>query len=497
MKTLQLLVSVALCVASVARGEIVILDGPVAPGDPIKSDGSKPAIGIAAPKDSDHSAESNKSPAKKPESIRFTNRDQLQGTLDSVSTEGIVWQSPEAKAAITFGTTNVDEIRLGSSGAPKDAAEQFSVMLNNGDEIHGKIIELNTKEIELETWFAGRLTIPRGMVAKIVPLKPNSEAIYEGPTGTEGWKISNRNDQPGWKYRDNVFTSTTQATLGREVKFPSAFSFDFNLAWRGYLQLSLTLFSDSPENSGSSGYMLQMNNNYIYLQRMMRNRGSNNLGQQEIPNLMSRSKANVSLKINREAKTIALFIDGEMIRQWTDTGEFQGDGKAFVFYTQGQSQMRISNIRISDWDGKIEQPGNETDKTEEDTARLANNDKVSGAIESISEGKLTLNSSYATLSIPLGRVQRIDLKHDKAQEFKPGPNDVRLVFADRGQLILNLEKFEGGEFVGSSPAFGKAKFKKEAFSRVIFNPGAKRGEEQDDELEDGSVGGNATEGLSE
>lgn len=477
---------------SLAHAEIVILDGPVAtPGKP-KEAPSKPAIGVPQPKEREPNKEAAK-PKKKLDTIRFLNRDQLQGTLNSIGAEGIIWQSPEALGPITFAKTNVDEIRLDGGSPPKDQADQFSVVLNSSDELFGKITELTTSDLTLDTWYGGRLKIPRELVAKLVPLQSTGDAIFEGPTGVEGWKISNRNDQPGWKFRGDAFISSTSATLGREIVYPKMFTFDFTMSWKGYLQMIVTLFSESTENSSSGGYMLQMNNNYVYLQKMVRNRGSNNLGQQEIPNLMSRSKADVSLKVNQEAKTVTLFINGEMIRQWTDAGDFQGNGKAFVFYSQGQSQMKISKIRVAEWDGKLEQATGGPEKSDQDTVRLANNDKVSGTVKSIAGGVLKLTSPYADLEIPLNRIRQLDLKHAKATEAKPGPSDVRLIFSDGGKLVLTLDKFEAGSFQGSSPAFGKAAFKKEAFSKIMFSPALER--EGDEEDDDSLQGGEEMEGV--
>ena len=101
--------------------------------------------------------------------------------------------------------------------------------------------------------------------------------------------------------------------------------------------------------------------------------------------------------------------------------------------------------------------------------RLANNDKVSGALESIRANQLSFVTPFAKFEVPLQRVGRIDLAGEGSRRATNAPGDVRVEFAGRGRVTFELERWEDRQAVGTSPNFGRLKFDPAAFSIIHFN----------------------------
>jgi hypothetical protein len=151
-----------------------------------------------------------------------------------------------------------------------------------------------------------------------------------------------------------------------------------------------------------------------------------------------------------------------------------------VFYSQGQGLMKISNIRITPWDGKFEDKNAPGEKSKEDMVRLENNDKVSGKLEGIKDGNMQFSSSFAKLEIPVKRVEQIEFASTGTEPPKRAASDVRAFFAGRGQITFALEKWDDKGVSAKSPSFGAATFSPQAFERVQFNLDQQPAKEGDD-----------------
>jgi hypothetical protein len=195
--------------------------------------------------------------------------------------------------------------------------------------------------------------------------------------------------------------------------------------------------------------------------------------------------------VNKEQRAIALLVDGHLAQQWRDPAEFAGKGTGVVFYPQGGGMVRISNIRITEWDGRIEEGGGTATKTKEDTIKLANNDKVSGTLQTIQDKKIAFATSYATLDIPMERVQEIELAGAKSEIIKPSVGDLRLYFADRGSVTVRLDRWDRTQVTGTTSSCGKVKFSPAAFQLIQFNP------DKEKNLDSGGSSGEGDEGGDE
>lgn len=432
-------------------------------------------------------------PAAPKDTLEFLSGDQLHGSFLSLDGKsGVRWQHSSIKQVLTVNPEGVYKVRLPQSRANRADRPNCSVRLANGDEVLGNLVSLDEKELVLDTWFAGKLSLPRPSLGSLMVGLGRFNILYEGPTSAEGWNLKGGPNvaggqvfigggivmpQPavqakqvnGWQYKDGAFYGVGSGSLGRNVKLPPASSIEFDLAWRGYPQMSLFFYTDNLEGYGGNAYVMQFSYRNIYLRRQSQNGRSSNLGTIELP-ATSVSKTRFAIRTDRENKIVALFMDDLLVKQWMDNAEFNEAGTGILFYLQGgQQAMKVSNLRITEWDGRLDDGPAALTNSKEDLVRLANKDKVSGTLKSIRDGKISFQTAFAPLEVPLDRVTQVDFAPDTIKTNQFSPRDVRLFFADRGRLTMQVERWDDQQVVGVSGNFGQAKFLPSAFSAVQFN----------------------------
>jgi hypothetical protein len=306
------------------------------------------------------------------------------------------------------------------------------------------------------------------MLHRITPQSDANASLYEGPTGLDGWTVSHMGGGRSWIFRNGAFIGTNYGTIGRDMKLPDMSDIEFDLVLRGNMQFNIGIYSDRADNFGNC-YMLQLSNGYTELQRYSRNGGTSDLGSTQFQNVMRRDKSHVELRTNKEKKSIWLLVDGKMVKEWTDPADFNGGGGNIIFSCQPGSYVKIFDIKVTKWDGKFDDSSNASDKNAEDTVQLANEDKVTGHLESIQDGKAKFASAYAELNIPLERVEQIDLSDAHADEAKAEPNDVRAYFPEGGSVTMQMMRWDAKGCAGTSPNFDKATFAPDAFAKILFN----------------------------
>ncbi|HSI87388.1 MAG TPA: hypothetical protein VK970_26605, partial [Candidatus Methylacidiphilales bacterium] len=450
-----------------------------------------------------------------PDLLYFLNGDKMRGKLLQADADKntMKWKTAQAQQDIMFNLPGLKEVVLGErTGLPSPplAEGSFIVSLKNGDEIPGTIISMDDKNLVLETPYAGTLTIDRKALAGLVPIRGSTNILYDGPKDMEGWETQ-QGQRNTWRYKDGAMISTRNGFTGKDFKLPDLSSIEFDLSWSGNFSLGLSIYTDELKGYGGNAYMLQIGNGYLYMNRMSRNGGQNQMGQAQVESMQRKNSARFRLCTNKEQKSIALFVDDALVKTWKDTGNFAGGGTGISFYNQGQGLIRLRRIRISKWDGRIaeEATTGKAAASADDSILLANQDKVTGKITAIKGGSATLESPYATLQVPLPRIDVITFaapeaipkkpeeekkdKEDKDDKKPAGnvpanqpevieqpeasgennpnapkpptapvveapkrvPGEVGIHLNGRGRLTLKLEKWDADKLIGTSASAGK------------------------------------------
>ena len=431
--------------------------------------------------------------------VRFQNGDILHGELVSIDPQKrIRWRNTNVSQIMEFTTGEVSKLKLGQiTPARAKTPHNCLVRLANNDELLGTLTSLDADRVVLQTWYAGSVTFPRKQVKSIRPTE-TGRYLYEGPTGLEGWTLSQTkdDDESAWRFSNGAFLGRRAGAIARDFKLPDKASIDVEVAWRDFLQLTLTIYTESlkvyqlgrgilggvfivpnaaipanpaPPQEGGGFYALQLNQNMAYLMTVRKNGEIGNSPMESIPGLDQKNSAQIGLRVNKEQKTISLLVDGVLVKTWQEPQEFAGRGTCMRFVQQGQAPVSLRNIRIGEWDGTLEPPPASITNAAQDFVQLKNQDTLTGVLQSIRDGKLSFVTSFGTLDIPLQRVVHIELATEKAAPPQRDPGGIRAYFSDRGRLTFQLDEWRDQQVSGSSPNFGKAQFDPAAFDWIEFN----------------------------
>ena len=357
--------------------------------------------------------------------------------------------------------------------------------MRNADVARGQLSSITEDAIVIDTWYAGLMSFKRSMVAN-VRIEGPSQFHYQGPTGPEGWIQSE--DPPAWRYHRSALISNNTGGIARANTLPNECSVSFDVEWRDSLNLKVLLFSNDPKaQSPQSGYEVAFQRSSIYLRsgtkrRYLGNAHSTDLSQDEMAHIELRSST-------KSGKTI-LFINKTPIEVFSDT-ELEGSvfGDCLHFVSNQSKPMRISNIKITPWDGKIDQqpvarmrnmidnePKKQTPatpktepKTDSNRMMLANGDSIIGEALAIKEGNITLKTELGDFNVPVERFSDLALKGLGSEESKKYNGDIRATFPDGSSLIFRLDAINDNTIDGFSQNFGTAKFNISSISRIDFN----------------------------
>jgi hypothetical protein len=359
--------------------------------------------------------------------------------------------------------------------------------LGNNDELEGSLVQLDKEKAVLQTWYAGEVTLRRQGLQALIPIPPEGATIFEGPAGVEGWTVGKvlpsaiaTGDAGQWKYKNGAFYATNAASIARDVNLPDTAIIEFDLAWKGLFQLAIALYTDylqpislankdsEPEFGGF--YSLQVNSFSANLLPVKKNDPLRYLGQVSVPAFNQKNAAHVELRVSKAKRLVALVIDGQLIKQWVDNEEFAGQGTGLRFVHQGQGKVKLSRLRVSQWDGQFDEKLSVMANSKQDLVKLRNGDKLSGHVDAIHDGKMTVSTGGTQLEIPMARVKQAELAGGKIEEPSSSPSLARAVFERGGAITFQLQKWEQGKVLARSPSFGELSFDASAFSRVEFHP---------------------------
>ena len=424
--------------------------------------------------------------AAAPHAVLFRNGDFLTGQLESITpTNGFRWRHADAAEAIEFQRTALAEVQLGAPAPPPVTSPLFCyVRLTNGDEIPGVLKALDEKELQLDTWFAGPLTLPRAKLAALRPAGPSPRAIFAGPDSLDGWTMGKGGGGAvagQWHFANGAFVATQPASIARDVKLPPSSSLEFDLTWQGSFALAVALYTDSlqpvrlaqtaDEPPFGGFYSLQLNSYSTQLLHVRHKEPMRQLGLAVIPTLQQTNRARIAIKTSREQKTISLFLNGVLTKQWAEPDGFGGEGTGIRLVHQGQGPIRLANLRVSEWDGRLDEAvAPLVPNVNNDVGRLLNRDSLAGRLLDFQDGKLRFQVGANPVEVPLDRVAQVDFATERTQPTPLQVGDVRVFFTGRGRLTVALESWTGQAVRARSANFGTANFTPAAFSRIVFQP---------------------------
>ena len=420
------------------------------------------------------------------DTLQLTNGDRLRGTLNVIDPKQQVrWTSPQVVGAIDFVPESVRAVQLGQRPTPSLPAEgQWRIWLTNGEFFEGQILRLTAEQLVLETWYAGVVEIPRSRIQRISSKLPFAKAKFEGPTSLEGWTIgsvSSVTNGGQWSYRDGAFYASRAASIARNVELPDSARMEWDLRWSDTLYIAVALYADqlqpidllNKEAAAPFGgfYSLQIYNvaGMVRLLAVTKTNTTPDLGQASVPSLVQTNAGHFEVLVSKPRQTIAILIDGKLVKEWKETNGFIGAGTGIRFVHQGQGTVKLSGFRVSDWDGQYEEMLLGTPESKEDRLKLLSGEEFTGQWRGLANGIVSFRAANGNpIDTPIERVKYLDFAGEKLDWNKAETINARGYLWNGSTIGLQLEDWRDDRVKASSSSFGSATFLRAAFRRIEF-----------------------------
>ncbi len=416
--------------------------------------------------------------------LRLENGDQLAGRLVSASpADGIAWQRGSSMPASRFQYEAVATIDLDSAERSLEPSWSRSLLrMSNGDQLTGRLVEITETDAAFESWYGGVLRLPRDRWQWIVFEDIPEEPLFSGSVGLEGWTVGDvsmaRVQSGDWVYHENAFYATKAASIARNLDLPDRSQIEFDLHWKGTLNLAFALYSDylhpvslankDTEPDFGGFYSLQLNSYFANVLMVKQGIPLQYLGQVQTPAFAKKRKAHIDIRVNKAADSIALLVDGELIKQWVDKTGFAGEGTGVRMVHQGQGAIRFANFRVLPWNGQFDEAPSVRSTAKEDLVTLRNGDKLIGDVLTVQSDTIRMSLIGGETDMPLQEVKKIEFAG--VADLKPKAlsytNRVSGRFSGAGSIDVDAQAIENNRLTGFSPNFGPVDLDLRAFDRL-------------------------------
>ena len=419
--------------------------------------------------------------------LRLVNGDRLAGRILLASPQkGVFWQYDSNFPPANFRYSAIQEIDLANFPQPKASNPQpgqSAIRLSNGDELVGRLREVTAGEAIFETPHGEALRFPRNRWQWIVFDNEPEKPLFSGPTGLEGWtrgEVAPAIMQSGhWTYHNQAFYAAKAASIARDLALPDRSRLQFDLHWKGLLNLAFALHTDylHPVNLTAKDeepvfggfYSLRLSSPFVEVVMVKQETPLQYLGQMQTRAFSGKRKAHVDIRIDKAAARIVLLVDSELVKQWVDKNGFAGEGNGIRMVHQGQGSIRFSEFRVTTWNGQIEEPPAIRATAKEDLVTLRNGSRRAGKVQAVQNGALMLALTGGETKIPLQEIQKIEFAGVANQKTTPASKSAVIAkFAERGVVHLELSELQDERLRGISPNFGPVSFPLRAFETLSF-----------------------------
>ena len=428
--------------------------------------------------------------------VRLANNDRIAGSLASLTPDQLVLKSPDQEKPTPVPLKNALDLTLPAALPETVAESEATLTLTNGDTVRGQLAAVTDQTIALDTWFAGRVTFNRLMVAS-VKIAEKTAWVYRGPTGLDGWylteiksPVSAKNKprdegKPAWSYSGLAFRSTGAGSIARDEVLPDECIIRFDVAWTGRMfGLKVLTFTEDPAAEAlTSGYAVVFQYGGVFLKNL---KNENFFGYMNALTLPDTGRAHIEIRESVKSGRMGLWINDDLIGTWTDPDVSNSKfGRTLQFVSSAESPVQISGIGIASWDGVVDpmsqivprparwmgqkpQPVTPR-KLPDGHLELANGDIVEGEAVAVSDGVVAVKTPLGIVKLPVGRFRTVALKKADLERCKRMKGDIRAWFTDGSSMVFRLDAAEEDALTGYSQNFGTATFKLAAFNFIEFN----------------------------
>ncbi|MBR9760693.1 hypothetical protein GYB43_10290 [bacterium] len=199
--------------------------------------------------------------------MRFDNGDLIHGKFGGLN-DRVVWKRPDIDRPLRVKRDGIRQIVFNGGRPGIHSSKTSHVSLINGDQIPGEIKSLTDKHLILDSPVLGELKIPREQLKSLSPNPFNGKLTYAGPFTSDNWvlltypEVEKKKDEeqkeeidqneeeaeaklPNWVYSGAAFfNARDQAPLVRKTDLPDTGRLQFEVSWKGRLNLNIAVHAD-------------------------------------------------------------------------------------------------------------------------------------------------------------------------------------------------------------------------------------------------------------
>lgn len=408
------------------------------------------------------------------DTLVFFNGDRLHGSLEgfTLSSNGLKWSRVDVAESMAFKPGAVASIDLAGRAKRAEQKATATVTLSNKDSILCTVAGIDEKGVVVDTGPMGRMVLQRNMVTSVALHGGSASVVYDGPNEPSEWTFSNA-DFGGNKVERGAMYLAHGNVENRFLNYPDTAEVRFSMSWRQYPSIVVLVVGAMQGGSYRTGYAFTFQSTSAYIYRYSPETGSRpmaNFNVEKFGRSMG-GTATFQILLDRKKKMVSLLIDGELMKTFTENADFpSGNSLVFSKSSGGGDVAKITAIRVSQWDGKIPVPqGAGSGATKDDVVRLKNGDKLTGKLDGVADGKVSVTTSFASLSIPAENVEEMLLSSATLETPRRNKMDVRVFFSGYGTLTGDLGSIERDVLQFRSESFGNVSVPLNALRRIEFN----------------------------
>lgn len=344
------------------------------------------------------------------------------------------------------------------------------------DTLEGELVSFDEESVKVKTWYAGDLTLRRSML-KQIEVDGGSAPLLHGPGSIDDW--NQIGDKGAWSIDAGVLHCEKEGTVARDFGgIPDSLHLSFDLEFESSPFLRIFFFANSGvERLPTEAYSIQIARSQMtFLKRVDNKNIPLNLDIMRGGHNFDRNQTqSIDLYADRNSGVVALYIDGEAIVTARDQDPTI-EGSWWLFENKNGRVQSLKNFTLRSWDGKLPEKSASQEfrdqmEGEGQAIELQNGDTILGTAQTIEDGKLSIETEYIPISIPIQRLKSFEITSEEDGEGpRIFPGGVRAYFLSGGFVSFRLSDITPTTISGYSQVFGDATFDLRAFSHINFNP---------------------------
>ncbi len=399
----------------------------------------------------------------------------LRGTVQGIESDGKVVidsaLSPKPLLLRSEALRSVDfDVKLAT---PRGHPELLHLV--NGDIFPGSLRALDADALELHTWYAGDISIPRRFVRAVDFGVLPQKLVYQGPKGLEEW--INNDD---WVFENGKLVCDTSGTIAREGILPENFILRFRIEWENSPNFRIYFCDDYLKRTGNADrYYFEVNSAGLQLKRQTSEgdrRWFNLANSPRRPEEFQGRGIDVEIRVDRDRRLVYLYLNDEKLGRYPDPIDSFPTGTGIMLQSQAGGDLKniVPRIEVYEWDA-ISQlrrtEGHDDPKT--DAIVDVNGEHHSGTAVRLEKqdgkSRLVFQSPFADEALQI-RTAQISSLYFKEAGGAPGDR-AKIQFELRGGGKLRLSSILMGDktLTAQHPLLGELTLNREALEQLFIS----------------------------